>query len=202
MEDINWIQIGIGVLGGGAFGALINQYFHHRRNKVQPIGRNIELKSFFNATDNSSMSTQISITGTTEEHKFTNIFTASIQLINKGNSDFEEFDFGITLPESIKAIKILKDSADRHHQINLNNEPTLENQINEFDITLKPFNRKDVYDIDLQLTSENGEIKEGDIVCGTSHSIKFVDIVSPTEKALEIAKSVAIGPMIISLNKY
>lgn len=201
MADINWIQIGIGVLSGGAFGALINQYFHHRRNKVQPIGRNIELKSFFNATDNASLSTQISITGATEEHKFTNIFTASIQLINKGNSDFEKFDFGITLPENVKAIKVIKNSADRHHQINLGNDPTLENQINEFDITLKPFNRKDVYDIDIQLTSENGEIKEEDIVCGTSHSVKFVDIVSPTEIAIEIAKSIVVGPLTISINR-
>lgn len=201
MADINWIQVGIGALSGGAVGALINQYFHFRRNRVQSIGRNIELKSFFNATDNESLSTQISITGTTQEYKFTNIFTASIRLINKGNIDFEKFNFGVTLPEEVKAIKVIKNSTDRHHEIILDNEPTLENQISEFDIKLKPFNRKDIYDLDLQLTSAKGEISENDIVCGTSHSIKFVDIVSPTEIALEIAKSFAIGPLTISINK-
>ncbi len=201
MIEINWIQVGIGILSGGAFGALINQYFHYRRNKVQSIGQSIELKSFFNAIDNANLTTQISITGATQEYKFTNIFTASIQLINKGNSDFEEFDFGITLPDHVKVIKILKYSADRHHNVDLRSEPTLENQINEVDISLKPFNRKDVYVIDLQLTSENGELKREDIECGTSHSVKFVDIISPTEIALEIAKSMAIGPFTISINK-
>jgi len=186
MTEINWTHI-IGVLIGGAIGALITQYFRYNSNKVQPIGRSIKLKPFFTATDNLNLNTQISITGTTQEHKFTNIYTASIQLINKGNFDFEEFEFGITLPEHVKAIMFASNSADRHHQINLIDKPTLENRINKIDFKLKPFNRKDVYEIDLHLTSENGELMLEDIVCGTPHSVKFVEIFSAAKVVLKTA---------------
>ncbi len=201
MQDINWIQISIGFLSGGAFGALIKQYFDNRRNRIQPIGRSIEVKSFYDSGENRLIDSQIILTGTTKEFKFSKLYTGTIELINTGLSDFSEFDFGITCPETIKFIQVKTISTDRHHNAVLTSSPSLENQINSFDIVLKPFNRKDHYKFDILLTTDNSIITEEDIVISSPKSIRWVKLISTTEAFLTIANKTFIEILASTLSK-
>jgi hypothetical protein len=181
MQDINWLQILIGFLSGGAFGALIRQYFEDRRNKIQPIFRFIEVKSFYNSEKNDFFNSQIILTGTTKEYKFSRLYTGTIELINMGLNDYSEFGLGITCPEEIKFIQMKLISSDRHHVAEIISTPSLENQINTLDIILKPFNRKNKYRFDIVLTTDNSVITERDIKISTAFPIKWVELKKASE---------------------
>lgn len=105
MKEINWIQVGLGFLSGGAFGAFIKQYFHNRRNRVQPVGHNVEIKSFYNSVDNKLINSEVILQDDTRKYKFSILYTGTIELLNTGLSDFPEFDFGVTASDKIKFFK-------------------------------------------------------------------------------------------------
>lgn len=185
MQDINWLQILIGFLSGGAFGALIRQYFENRRNKIQPIFLYIEVKSFYNSEKNGFFNSQIILTGTTKEYKFSRLYTGTIELINIGLNDYSEFGFGITCPEEIKFIQMRLISSDRHHVAEIISTPSLENQINTLDIILKPFNRKNKYIFDILLTTDNSVITERDIKISTAFPINWVELKKTSEITMQ-----------------
>jgi hypothetical protein len=203
MDKINWIQVIIGFLSGGAFGALIKQFFDNKRNRVQPIGKSIEIKSFYDSGDNKLLNSQIILTGINQEFKFSKLYTGTVKIVNTGQNDFLSFTFGITSPENIKFIHIKPTSTDRHHLAEFTELPTLENQINTFDINLKPFNRNDTYTFDILVTTTNGEITEQDIKISSPYSIKWVDLVSTSKIILEFAREtiIAFGPISIGLRR-
>ncbi|MCW3108131.1 MAG: hypothetical protein JWQ09_2637 [Segetibacter sp.] len=55
MAEINWIQVGAGFLSGGAFGALIKQFFDYRRGRIQSISYNVLTKPFYNPRAGNSL---------------------------------------------------------------------------------------------------------------------------------------------------
>ncbi|MCX2741706.1 hypothetical protein [Pontibacter anaerobius] len=201
MEQINWVQVIIGFLGGGACGAFIKQYFDNRRNRVQPIGKSIEIKSFYDSVENTLLNSQVILTGSTQEYKFSKLYTGTIKIANTGLHDYSSFTFGITCPENVNFIHIRPESTDRHHLAEIKDLPTLENQINSFDITLKPFNRKDNYTFDILVTATDVRLKEEDIKISSPHPINWVDLTSSSKIVLEIAREslVRFGPLSIGL---
>lgn len=201
MEQINWIQVIIGFLSGGAFGALVKQYFDNRRNRVQPIGKAIEIKSFYNSVENTLFNSQVILTGSTQEYKFSKLYIGTIKIVNTGLHDYSSFTFGITCPENVNFIQIRPESIDRHHLAEIEDLPTLENQINSFDITLKPFNRKDNYTFDILVTTSDVNLTEEDIKISSPHPISWVDLTSSTKIVLEIAREslIKLGPLSVGL---
>jgi len=203
MDKINWVQVIIGFLSGGAFGALIKQFFDNRRNRVQPIGRAIEIKSFYDSIENKLLNSQVILTGSTQEYKFSKLYTGTVKISNSGLHDYLAFTFGITSPENVKFIHIKPTTTDRHHLVEIEELPTLENQINSFDITLKPFNRKDNYTFDILVTTLNGDLTSEDIQISSAHPIKWVDLVSTSKIILEVAREtvIALGPISVGLRR-
>ena len=201
MQDINWLQVSIGFLSGGAVGALIKQYFENRKNRIQPIGRSIEVKSFYNSDENRLLNSQIILTGTTKEYKFSKLYTGTIELINTGLDDYPEFKLGITCLETIKFIQVKANSSDRHHIAEFSSIPSLENQISTFDIVLKPFNRKDNYQFDILLTTDSSGISKHQIEIGSPHPIRWVELTSTTEVILNSLNKSFIENIASSLSK-
>lgn len=200
---MKWIQIGIGFLSGGAFGTLIKQFFDNRRNRIQPIGRNIEIKSFYDSIENKMLNSQVILTGETQEHKFSKLYTGTIKIVNSGLTDYSSFSFGITGSDNVRFVHLKPTTIDRHHIAEISGQPTLENQVNTFDIVIKPFNRKDIYTFDILATTLDGDITHNDIQISSSHAIKWIDLTSTSKIILEIAKEsiIAIGPLSIGLRK-
>ena len=189
MQDINWIQTGIGFLSGGAFGAFIKQFFDNRRSRIQPIGFSIEIKPFYNSGDNHLLNSQVIFKDDSNVYAFNNLFTGTINLINTGQNDYSEFNFGITTSEKIKFLHVKPITLDRHHIVKLISEPSLKNQMNSFDISLKPFNRKDKYSFDILLATDQVGMSESDVKISSSMPIKWTKIISSNEIVFEIVNN-------------
>lgn len=206
MQGNNWWPILASLIGGGAFGAFLTHMFTLRRDRIPAIGKKITLKPFFNSKQHEKFDTKVVFTGKTKEYKFDIVYTANIKLKNTSRKNFDEFSFGLTLPENIKIIKLIKNSKDRHHSITPASEPDPENQLNQIDISLKPLNRKDEYEIDLVITSDISEkittILNRDINISTSLPVKFVDMSYDGELKIEpILKQSFFGIFEISYHK-
>ena len=74
-------------------------------------------------------------------------------------------------------------SQDRHHKIEQQNSLNIDNPSNIIDFTLEPFNRKDIYKINLYITISTTDINERNFKFSSEYPIKFIDL--PT--ALEVA---------------
>lgn len=201
MQEINWIQVLIGFLSGGAFGALIKQFFDNRRNRVQPVGHSIEIKPVYDSNDDFIMNSSITLTEKSKEYKLPNLYIGTIELVNTGLTDFNEFEFGVTCPEHVKIIQVRTITKDRHHLVNIYNNPSLDNQLSSFDMKLQPLNRKDNYSLNVVLTSEQSSISEDDIQISSKHSIKWVKLTSPTEAILTAANKTFIEILASTLSK-
>lgn len=203
MEKTNWIQLIFGILGGGVCGAFVKQYFDNKRNKIQPIAKSVEVKSFYDSVENTLLNSQITLSGVDKEYKFSKLYTGTFKITNVGLNDYPEFKFGITCPENVKIIHLKTNSPDRHHLTEISDLPTLENQVSVFDISLMPFNRKDSYFFDILVTTTSGELSTSDIEIISSMPIKWVDMQATSKLILEIAKEkiFAFGPILVGLKR-
>jgi hypothetical protein len=200
MEKINWIQILIGFVGGGAIGALIKQYFDHKRFRIQPIGKSIEINSLFDAFKNELIESEVILTDENGEVTFQRLYTGKLRLINSGSIDFETFQFGLTLIPEADFIQVKIKSMDRHHVGEIiNTKPSLTYFTNEVDIVLRPFNRKDQYIFDFLITSDKDSISKNDITISTISSVRWVELMNTSEMILKVAKesTLKFGPLII-----
>ncbi len=66
---------------------------------------------------------------------------------------------------------------DRHHISIFKNLPSLENQTNQVDIILKPFNRRDIYKFRFSATVNAHLYTADEVKLGTSHPIIFERII-------------------------
>lgn len=203
LEHINWLQVAIGFLSGGAFGAFIKQYFDNRRNRVQTIGQSVDIKSFYDSGENSLMNSEVSLTGTTQVFKFQKLYTGTITVANTGLHDYPTFTFGITCPEHVKVIHVKPESTDRHHVAEVKEPPALENQISSFDICLKPFNRRDSYTFNILATTLDGDLTAADIRISSSSPVKWANLTPTSKLIVEIAKEtfLAVGPVSIGFKR-
>jgi len=116
MPEINWLQVAAGVVSGGAVGSLITNVVTVVRARRQPIGRRIEVLPVFHKNGHSSgLSAKIAVADSQGTVTFDNLFIAEIQMVNKGNVDLTEFEFGATFREGDTCVHVEVKSPDRHH---------------------------------------------------------------------------------------
>ena len=118
-------------------------------------------------------------------------------------NDYSSFVFGITSTEDAKFVQVQPVTKDKHHVAEITDAPALENQTSTFDVTLKPFNRNDVYTFNVLLATNKIELTDKDIQISSPHPIKWVDLVSTSKIILEIAREtlISIGPFSIGLRR-
>jgi len=201
MTEEHWMLLGAFIVGI-MIGSLILAILRNKKNKIPSIGSLIELKSFFNSNENDWINSKIIITGNTQEHKFDNLFIFSVELINKGSQNYDDFSMGVTLKEGLRAIDVKQSTSDRHHVIDFVNEPKLENQQTQFDFHLKPFNKKDKYVLDIHVVSNSEDlITKEDLKLSTPMPVNFVKLVSTTDFVYDVIQEISIGGLKITLRK-
>lgn len=203
MSDVQWYHIVIPLIGGGAIGAIINTVVSAIRNRVQPVGRRVETIPIFKETLGiSELRTKITISDGQNDYRFDNLFITKVQLVNRGNRDFERFQFGVTFSSGDSVIYVEPHSQDRHHIVKQVPDVSLSSPASEIDFILQPFNRGDYYSLDLFTVISKERDKPGIIQFSSPHPIKFVDM--PSEIMLEAARGfeiISIGPLGISLRR-
>jgi hypothetical protein len=180
------ITIIVALIGSATTGAVITAIITSRRNRVQPIGTNVNISGSIipeNLVDGHV--TKITISGSTESYHYDTLYLVSVELLNKGNTDFEEFQFGITLPENTSIINIKANGLDRHHQVESKPDVGFNSDTNEMDFILKPFNRRDKYKVMLTLSGHLNEYEEV-VKFSTTHPVKFVEIESVATTTMEV----------------
>lgn len=105
MTEVNWVHVVAAFLGGGAMGAVINALVAVYRSRIQRVGRRIEIMPVFRqAREATPLSAQIAITHAGNTRTFNNLYLVVLQVVNRGNKDMNEFDFGVTLSEGVKCL--------------------------------------------------------------------------------------------------
>lgn len=201
MDTISWYQVLPALLGGGAVGALINAAFAARRNRIQPVGRRIDVTPIFRQANGASgLRAKIAITDNGNTNTFENLFIADVQIINRGNRDLDQFPFGITLSGGDTCVHVEQIPPDRHHAIIQETTVRPQSPQSELDFTLKPFNRKDSYLLKLYIVIPEGAKDPQRIGLGSSHPVKFTEMPTVADTLTKAAEGLllTIGPLDIS----
>lgn len=196
----HWLPIVATLAGGGAMGAIINSLVANYRNKVQPIYCSKEYTSVFNhsflglSKINSDLGVSAEVTiseinGNTN-YSYENLSVIKLRLVNIGNKDMDEFKFGATLGEEDRVLYIDEKSSDRYHKIEVLTPTTFLKPKREIDFVLKPFNRKDEYNINLFVFSRDNKSIPDEIQISTPHPVKIAST-RPLNTAAKIAFEIA-----------
>jgi hypothetical protein len=116
MQDYQWVPWVVGMLSGGAMGAIITAVVTNYRNRIQPIGHRVEVIQFFK--DNiglSSLRAQLTLSDGRTSLITSTIYIARVTIMNKGNQDISDFTFGMTLSGEDKVVHVQTEAPDRHH---------------------------------------------------------------------------------------
>lgn len=198
MAEVEWYTIVIPLISGGAVGGIITSVVSAYRSRIQPVGRRIEYLALFRDTPaTSSLRAKITVFDGQKDYMYDNLHVGQIQLINRGNKDFKEFAFGVTLTNDDVAISMEPQSLDRHHQVIRLTSITPSEPKAEIDFVLKPFNRGDTYALQLFIVTPPGREQPGAIQLSSSEAIRFVNI--PTIAEISIAPTLKFGPLTVSL---
>ena len=105
MQGINWMHVIVALLGGGAAGAIIKAIVSAHRSRRQPVGRRVNLLPVFRQSGGpSALRAKIAIMHNGDTTTFENLFLAEVQVVNRGNRDIDEFEFGATLGNGDRCI--------------------------------------------------------------------------------------------------
>jgi len=197
MTTTQWI-IGLVVafLGGGLAGAILNNIVTHYKNRIQPIGYSLDIIDIFQKGEEYPKLAELTVVehplGFGERRPVKNLSVARITITNQGNRDYEQFEFGITMGGDNKSSDVRFQGPDRHHEIriklpgfDINEEP--KKPVTAIDFWMKPFNRRDTYEVDIYFTFEKDK---GGFEFGSSHAVRFVEKGTAKVMAKEIAKQV------------
>lgn len=180
-----WVPIVATLLGGGAMGAFIGAYFVYRRNKRQPAVYTKEIIHVFRKNrDFRELDAKLMVKDKTlegePERAVDNLSLVRIKVTNKGNQDVGEYTFGVTMKGSNKHLDMRMSPPDRHHEMIVSfKNPVDDSFANRPDFSLKPFNRGETYGVDIYFTYEESP---GEIVLGSSHSMKLVAMKESTKR--------------------
>jgi hypothetical protein len=171
------IQIGASLIGGGAVGAIITAFVTSYRGRVQPVGKRVEVSPLFTfGLSGSAFNPSITVSDGVTDFKFSNLYVADIQIVNRGNRDLAAFTFGITFAQSDKAVHLEPYGLDRHHKAIVKTTGTPASPVHELDLELRPFNRKDSYRMKVFFVSGGSE--PGVVTLGSSEPVQFTEIPS------------------------
>ena len=186
MPEIQWLQIGAALLGGGAFGAVITKAYDRWNGRQQPILTRIEVDRVFSSTpfDSDLQAIVNVIESPSIQSNFSNLSLIKIEISNIGNADRDTFDFGVTLPTTHRMIRCDCTGNDRHHNIVCAKPPSLGNQCSEADYCCKPFNRKDAYVLKVYVTSDAKAIQGSDVKVSSAAAVRIIKSPHGTERPL------------------
>ena len=185
MSTTQWVITAIfALLGGGAMGAVINNWAINRRNKRQPILYGTRTTNIIRKHQNFPSLRAVLTIGEDSGpgRAVDNLSLATVRLGNKGNQDLDRFDFGVTLQGTDKAIDVKFENPDRHHKVELLTPVSVLEPKQEIDFSLRPFNRGDVYDVSILFIYER--FSEG-LKVSTPHPQRLVEVspwdITPTK---------------------
>ncbi|HTY25741.1 MAG TPA: hypothetical protein VMC85_21605 [Desulfomonilaceae bacterium] len=204
MADVNWLQVTVALISGGAVGAVINAIVSSYRSRRQPVGHRVDVLPVFRPSGTASdLQAAIAVTNEGKTATFRNLFLAEAQIINKGNLDLGEFKFGITLGNGDLCIYVESSSPDRHHKVSIEAPPSPSAPRSELDFTLTSFNRGDSYSFKLYVVIPDGATEPTDLRLGSSSPVTFVRMPTVGETLALAAREVAlnVGPLSIRLGK-
>ncbi|GGN14128.1 hypothetical protein GCM10010967_57950 [Dyadobacter beijingensis] len=167
------------LIGGGAAGAFINNYFIGKRNKIQPVGKRVTASYVDLPTIMPDYSASITLSkndgGTDQNYSFKKMAIVQVELRNSGMNDIPVFEIGVDLPEKTMAIGFQHQSPDRYHSVSIENQVTIASPANRLDFKLQPFNRDDFYELTIVTYTDDEDI-EAQVILSKKLSVKFVDI--------------------------
>ena len=187
------IGLGVGGLGGAIFKALWDEW----KNRIQPVGRRIEIIPILKPpTTKAGFETYVVVNQLGEEKRYYNLFLMDIEIFNRGNQHRQQFDFGITLQPGEQAINIEPDTPDRHHTVT-HTQTSITQPQNSIDFTLKPFNRSDRYQLKVYVTIPTHSTNPSLPRFSSEEPVRFTDIKSLTETLAESIEVSALrfGPL-------
>ena len=202
MDKVNWVHVIVALIGGGAAGAIINTVVSAYRERLQPVGRRIEvLPVFKHSSDETSIAAHIAITHEGTTTTFNNLYIVDVQVINRGNKNIDEFEFGVTLASGDNCIFVELFPPDRHHAFQQATPITPQAPLSEIDFKLKPFNRRDSYSLKMYIVVPEGKTEPAKIELSSPSPIKFVDMPSVSEILGKAAGEMLlqIGPLELSV---
>ncbi|MCW3108130.1 MAG: hypothetical protein JWQ09_2636 [Segetibacter sp.] len=127
------------------------------------------------------------------DYKFQNLYVGSLSILNTSNQDYPEFSFGLTYDAENKFIQFQQQEIDRHHSSTFNEVPSLQNQLGQFDVAIKPFNRKDNYRFDFIVSINDRLYTAKQIKFSTSYPIKLKQVTTESELISLIPKGIEIS---------
>jgi len=200
MVAFNWLQVIVPFCSGGAVGAVLTALITTYRNRIQPVALAQSITPVFRpTTEADQLGVEILVPLSVDKTRlksYKNLFLAEITVMNSGNRDLPEFDFGLTLGENDSCIMVDSKSQDRHHAVQYLNRPTPEAPNQFLDLALKPFNRKDRYTIKLYIVVGDKHPEPCEIRISSKLPVKFSE--SPAfgdalMQALKIAVQTKVG---------
>lgn len=204
MADINWLPTVISVVGGGAAGAIITLVVTTFRSRKQPIGYRIDIVPIFSkgkiGGDLEADLRLGSIFGGSGEG-VPNLYIAEMELVNRGNTDFQTFQMGLTLASKNVAVHCSITSADRHHEAKVLTVIAPGAPVGEVDFQLAPFNRSDVYRLKLYLVVLAETEEPGQITPGSREPVIFTRVPPYSEVLFEALKKAAQSTPFISIGR-
>ncbi|HZE72961.1 MAG TPA: hypothetical protein VE135_25905 [Pyrinomonadaceae bacterium] len=189
MTTTQWvITVVAGVLGGGLAGAALKEVIQNRRNRKQPVGYTMEVIDIVRKGVNFPKFAQLIVLqhplGFGGQKPVDNLSLVRITVQNKGNQDYKEFLFGVSLEGGNKAVEVRFNGPDRYHSIKIKldenirlldekdvdeQEPT--EPLKNVDFILEPFNRRDTYNVEIFFTYDGDR---GNVTLGSPHPTTFV----------------------------
>jgi hypothetical protein len=173
-----WVPWVVGIVSGGAMGAIITAFINHLKNRRQPVGYRKDIVHIFRKKrDDPKLAARL----LAREHPFSTgpeqeidvLSLARLSLTNLGNQDLTKFTFGITMSEGSKIIDMRMKEPDRHHAMHVIMPEDTTQPLTELDFTLEPFNRGEKYNVNIYFTYGENPI---DITISSPHPTRFINL--------------------------
>lgn len=138
-----WVPWVVGIMGGGAMGALITATINHLKNRRQPVGYRKDVVDIFRKQrDHPKLAARLLVRQhpllPSPEYEVDTLSLARVPLTNLGNQDLPKFTFGITMGEGSKIIDVRMQEPDRHHVMKVIMPQDTSKPLTELDFTLEP----------------------------------------------------------------
>lgn len=161
---------------GGVSGAAIRHVIDLRQGRIQPVGYRTEVVTIAPQLEEWQFHAKISIQN--QLGLFVGVDQldlVKVEIINRGNKDLAQFSFGLTLPSGVTVLSAKTSTPDRHHTMQrvappqglVGDAPETTSNLEAMgnasakvpvglDYCLRPFNRGEVYGLQLVTTPNLG----------------------------------------------
>jgi hypothetical protein len=193
MADLpSWVPLVAALVSGGAAGALINAYFAHRRNRIQPLQYREAVSHVFDGVlPSSSVKASITLTssdGTKAEYN--NLHLVNTEFINTGSLDLAPFIFNAAAAEGYEFVFVDAPKPDASHSVIISNPPSPATKKKDLEVKLSPLNRANKYQISFYLIADGPRPKSNLINYTSAQPVRLIksgdagDVFSKLEQSL------------------